>query len=87
MVMVLQLQKKFNYLNIAILILSLFGILSLRFYIFYMVVVSVAGSFVIGLSASVKTIVRNMVIIIIIGLSLTYLGVIRNRNDSGDGKF
>jgi hypothetical protein len=78
MTMVLQLQKKFSYLAIAFLILSLFGIISLRFYIFYMVAIATAGSFVIGLSSSFQSIVRNTIAVVIIGLGLTYLGVIRN---------
>jgi Dolichyl-phosphate-mannose-protein mannosyltransferase len=77
MTMVLQLQKKFSYLNVAILIFSLFGIFSLRFYIFYMVVIAVGGSFLIGLSGSVKTIVRGLIALVIVGLILTYLGVLR----------
>lgn len=78
MMLVLQLQKKFNYLSIVLLIFSLFGILSLRFYIFYMVAISVAGSFIIGLNTSVQSIVRNIIIVVTLGLALTYLGVIRN---------
>lgn len=78
MVMILQLQKKFSYLSVALLILSMFGILSLRFYIFYMVAISVAGSFIIGLNTSVKSIIRNIIIIVVLGLALTYLGVLQS---------
>lgn len=78
MIMILQLQIKFSYLSVALLILSLFGILSLRFYIFYMVAISVAGSFIIGLNYSLKSVIRNVIIIVVTGLALTYLGVIRN---------
>lgn len=77
MTMVIQLQKKFNYPAIIVLLLSLFGILALRFYIFYMVAFAVAGSFVIGLNSSVKSIVRNTLVIVFLGVGLTYLGVIR----------
>jgi 4-amino-4-deoxy-L-arabinose transferase-like glycosyltransferase len=78
MTMVLQLQEKFNYGALLLLIFSMFGILSLRFYIFYMVAIAVAGSFIIGLSTSVQSIARRTVVIILMGLALTYLGVIRN---------
>lgn len=78
MVLVIKLQEKLNYFQVALLVFSLFGILTLRFYIFYMVVLSVAGSFAIGLSSSVKSIVRNLSAVILIGLALTYFGVIRN---------
>jgi len=78
MTMVLQLQQKFNYAALGFLIFSLFGILSLRFYIFYMVLVAVVGSFVVGLSKSNKSIFGRAVILVVIGLALTYLGVQRN---------
>jgi len=78
MTMVLQLQKKFSYAALAFLIFSLFGTLSLRFYIFYMVLVAVAGSFIIGLSATNKSIMRRTIVLVLIGFALTYLGVTRN---------
>lgn len=78
MTMVLHLQKKFNYAALVLLLFSLFGILSLRFYIFYMVVLAVGGSFIIGVTGSVQSIVRRTVVLILLGLGLTYLGVIRN---------
>lgn len=84
MTMVIQLQKKFNYPGIIVLLLSLFGILTLRFYIFYMVAFAVAGSFVIGLNPSVKSIVRNTLVIVFLGVGLTYLGVIRTAETDFD---
>jgi hypothetical protein len=78
MTMVLQLQERFNYGALVLLILSLFGILSLRFYIFYMVAIAVGGSFVIGISSSLQSIIRRTAVLILLGLGLTYLGVIRN---------
>lgn len=78
MALVMQLQEKFDYISLALLILSLFGILSLRFYIFYMVAIAVVGSFVIGLSNSAQAIVRRSLVIVFIGIGLTYLGVMRN---------
>ena len=78
MTMVLQLQEKFNYGALLLLIFSMFGILSLRFYIFYMVAIAVAGSFVVGLSTSVQSIARRTAVLVLMGLALTYLGVIRN---------
>lgn len=78
MTAILQLQKKFSYLTIAMLIASVSGIIALRFYIFYMVAVSIVGSFFIGTETSVKLIVRNVIILVVLGIALTYLGVIRN---------
>ena len=75
--MVLRLQEKFNYLDLTILIFSLFGIISLRFYIFYMIVLAIVGAFIIGQSTSPKMILRNCIILGVLGIALTYLGVIR----------
>lgn len=73
--MVLHLQGRLNYSALAILIVSLFGILSLRFYIFYMVVVAVTGSFLVGLSSTKRSILRSTIILAVVGLGLAYLGV------------
>lgn len=82
MVLVLQLQKKMNYFYVALLILSVFGIYVLRFYIFYMLAISIVGSFFIGSGTTSKTMVRNIIIVIILGVGLTYLGVIRSASDN-----
>ena len=78
MTLVLHLQKKLNYFYIGLLILSVFGIYVMRFYIFYMVAISVIGSFFITSAASVNIMIRNIIIVIFLGISLTYLGVIRS---------
>ena len=82
MTAILQLQKKFSYATVAFLIASVSGIIALRFYIFYFVAVSIVGSFFIGAETSARTIVRNIIIMVVIGLSLTYLGVIRNATEN-----
>lgn len=74
---VIQLQQKFSIPSLVLLILSMFGILSLRFYIFYMVAIAVVGSFVIGLTNDPGAILRRTAILLIAGIGLTYLGVIR----------
>lgn len=81
MTMVLQLQEKFNYVALLLLIFSMFGIFSLRFYIFYMVAIAVAGSFIIGLTSSIQSIIRRSLVLVLMGLGFTYLGVIRNASD------
>jgi hypothetical protein len=78
MTMVLQLQERISYVAIAVIVLSLFGIIALRFYIFYMIAVAVAGSFLVGLSNKTTSIVRRAAVLVFIGLALTYLGVMRN---------
>ncbi|MBK8465483.1 MAG: glycosyltransferase family 39 protein [Chloracidobacterium sp.] len=75
MTMVLELQKKFNYAALSLVIASLLGIVSLRFYIFYMVIVAVVGSFLIGTSTSNKSMFRRIAVIVLMGVALLYLGV------------
>lgn len=82
MVLVLQLQKKMNYFYVALLIISVFGVYVMRFYIFYMLALSIVGSFFIGSGSTVKTMVRNIIIVVILGVALTYLGVIRSAGDN-----
>ena len=82
--MVLEIQEKISYLAILILILSLFGIITLRFYIFYMVAIAVVGSFVVGVSHNSTSIFRRAAALVVIGLGLTYLGVIRNASSDFD---
>jgi hypothetical protein len=77
MTMVLQLQSKFSYLSIVVLALSLSGVMSLRFYIFYMVAIAVTGSFLIGVTNSVESIARRTVVLVVVALALTYFGVSR----------
>ncbi|HEX9919443.1 MAG TPA: hypothetical protein VGA87_09765, partial [Pyrinomonadaceae bacterium] len=51
---------------------------SLRFYIFYMVAAAITGAFIIGMKqVTVQNAARQFVVMILLGLSLTYLGVLR----------
>jgi len=77
MIAVLHLQEKFSYEWLIVLVLSMFGIMSLRFYIFYMVAIAVVGSFVIGLSNSPGALLRRTAVLILMGVGLTYFGVLR----------
>lgn len=77
MVMILEIQKRFTVVGAIALIFSLVGILSLRFYIFYMIAIAVVAGFVIGLDTSIKDVIRRSAILVGIGLVLIYLGVIR----------
>lgn len=78
MTMVLELQTRFGYGALAALIFSLFGILSLRFYIFYMALIAVVGSFVVGMSTSSRSVLRSTIILALLGFALMYLGVGQN---------
>ncbi len=81
MTMVLQLQQRLSFSSILILLCALFAILALRFYIFYMVAIAVAGSFIVGVGESVKSIVRGFAALILIGSGLIYFGVLRTASD------
>jgi 4-amino-4-deoxy-L-arabinose transferase-like glycosyltransferase len=78
MTTVLKLQEKFSYGALVLLIASLGGIISLRFYIFYMVAIAVAGTFVMGLSNSPAALLRRGAALVILGVGLTYLGVLQS---------
>ena len=78
MLATLKLGEKLNLKNLLVLVFSLFALLSLRFYVFYMMVAAIAGAFVIGMrQMTTQSFVRQFVIIIALGFSLTYLGVLR----------
>lgn len=77
----LKLNRKFDVKYLLILVPSLFALLSLRFYVFYMITAAVAGAFVIGAGKlSATNFIRQFAVIIFIGLALTYLGVMRYAN-------
>lgn len=74
----LHLNEKLSLKYAAILVLALFSILSLRFYVFYMLAAAIAGGFIIGLQKLTPTnFARQFIVIILVGVSLTYLGVTR----------
>lgn len=74
---VIEIQRRFSIIALAMLVLSLAAILSLRFYIFYMVAAAVVGSFAVGVDTSRRAIIQRVFIVTAVGLALTYLGVLR----------
>jgi hypothetical protein len=57
---------------------ALLGLLSLRFYIFYMVAAAITGAFVIGMKrVTAQSFGRQFVVMAALGLTLTYMGVLR----------
>jgi hypothetical protein len=84
MTMVMRLQEKFSYLAVSTLVLAVFGILSLRFYIFYLVLIAVVGSFVIGVSNSAQSVLRRTIVLVLIGVGLTYFGAARTASEDFD---
>jgi 4-amino-4-deoxy-L-arabinose transferase-like glycosyltransferase len=77
----LRLGQKLSVKFLVALVLSLFCLLSLRFYVFYMILAAIGGAFLIGMrEVSAQSFVRQFVVVIALGLSLTYLGVTRYAN-------
>jgi Dolichyl-phosphate-mannose-protein mannosyltransferase len=76
MLATLKLGEKLSLKYFVILVSALFGILALRFYIFYMLVAAIGGTFIVGTKAfSAQSLVRQFLIVVGMGLALTFLGV------------
>lgn len=74
----LKLGQKFSAIYLTVLVVSLFGVLAFRFYVFYMLLTAIAGAFVIGMrELTAQSMVRQFVVILLLGLSLMYIGVTR----------
>ncbi|MDX6612661.1 MAG: hypothetical protein QOD75_1847 [Blastocatellia bacterium] len=78
MLCTLKMGERFSVKYLAILLASVLSVLTLRFYIFYMLITAIAGAFVIGMrSFSAKSFTRQFVVVIIMGLAMTYMGITR----------
>jgi len=74
----LKLGEKFSLKFVVALVLALFALLTLRFYIFYIAVISVGAAFLLGRrQLTAQSFARQMIVIILIGLGLAYFGVNR----------
>jgi hypothetical protein len=83
MLATLKLGDRFDLKWLAILAASLLGLLSLRFYVFYMAVAAIGLAFVVGTRAiSAQGVVRQVVIVGFLGVAFAYLGVSRFANAS-----
>jgi hypothetical protein len=83
--MTLRLMRKVTFPQIVTLSLCLMVLMSLRFYIFYMMSAAIVGSFVIGMKASNTTaLVQRFVAIAAIGLAMTWFGVLRSAEQQFD---
>jgi hypothetical protein len=75
----LRLGEKFTFKYVLVLVLALLSLIALRFYVFYMISVAIAGAFIIGMQQiSATSFVRQFSAIILLGLALTYIGVTRS---------
>lgn len=74
----LHLMEKITLGYVVVLTLCLLGLLSLRFYIFYMMVASVAGSFFLGMKTmNAQSFMQRFAAIALMGLAFTWFGVLR----------
>ena len=72
----LRLGQKISMLYLVVAVLALFGVLAFRFYVFYMLVAAIAGAFIIGMRpVTAQSIARQLIVVVFLGLSLTYFGV------------
>ncbi|MDT7780441.1 MAG: hypothetical protein QOC99_2953 [Acidobacteriota bacterium] len=78
MLITLRLGERLSLKFVVTLGLTMFAILSLRFYVFYMLSAAVCGAFVIGMRPMTsQSLARQLVIVLTLGLGLTYMGVLR----------
>jgi predicted membrane protein len=75
----LKLGEKLTVKYILVLVCALIFVIALRFYVFYMMSVAIAGAFIIGMQqVSATSFVRQFSAIILLGVALTYVGVTRS---------
>lgn len=85
MLATMNLAEKLSVKYMALMLLSLLCLLSLRFYVFYMMVASIAGAFAIGMRPVTTTnFLRQMVVIIALGLAMMYIGVLRTATEQAE---
>lgn len=73
----LRLMEKITFGWVLVIIVSLLTLLSLRFYIFYMMTAAVAGSFFLGMKTlSAQGFIQRFVAVTAIGLAFTWFGVL-----------
>jgi hypothetical protein len=74
----LRLMEKVTVKWVLVITVSLLALLSLRFYIFYMMTAAVAGSFIMGMkSLSAQSFLQRFVAVAAIGLAFTWFGVLQ----------
>jgi hypothetical protein len=75
----LKLGEKLTIKYIVVLVCALLALIALRFYVFYMIAVAIAGAFIIGMQQiSAISFARQFAAMILLGLALTYVGVMRS---------
>ncbi len=78
MLATLKLGEKFRLNYLVVLVLSLFSLLGMRFYIFYMAAVAIGGAFIIGTrKLTAQGFIRQLVVMGVLVLAFAYLGLSR----------
>ncbi len=78
MLATLRLGERISAKYLVTLVLATAGIMTLRFYVFYMLVAAVAGAFIIGMRPLTSlSLARQVAIVLMLGVGLTYIGVLR----------
>jgi hypothetical protein len=74
----LKLGQKLSIKYVVVLLCSVVAVFSLRFYVFYMLCAAIGGAFVIGMQSFTATsFVRQFAAVILLGVTVTYIGVTR----------
>src|SRR5215204_1563203 len=85
MLATLKLGERLSVKYVTVLLFALYGLLCFRFYIFYMTAAAVCGAFVIGMRAqTTRNMVRQLAVVLAVGVGLTYLGVLRTAGNQFD---
>ena len=75
----LKLGEKLSARYIVVLVFALLSLVALRFYVFYMICVAIAGAFIIGMQQiSAISFARQFSAVVLLGVALTYIGVTRS---------
>ena len=81
----LRLMEKVTVGYVVVLTVSLLALLSLRFYIFYMMTAAVAGSFVMGMKTlTAQSFIQRFIAVAAIGLAFTWFGVLKYAGNQFD---
>jgi hypothetical protein len=81
----LRLMEKITVGWVIVITVSLLTLLSLRFYIFYMMTAAVAGSFVLGMkSLSAQSFIQRFLAVAAIGMAFTWFGVLQYAGNQFD---
>jgi hypothetical protein len=78
MLATLKLGTRFSFKYLTALALSLVGLVTLRFYVFYIILVSITGAFIMGRRRlTAQSFARQLIIMFVIGGALAFFGVSR----------